>query len=102
MSHIGYYINLDRSADRRAAMEAQLAGLDPPAPYHRFAGVDGNPHRFANPHGLNNAQIGTIASHFFLLQAQRDAPEHLHVIEDDAVLARRIVAFLEQVIASGM
>jgi hypothetical protein len=31
MPYQGYFINLDRSPERRAVMEAQLAGLDPPA-----------------------------------------------------------------------
>jgi GR25 family glycosyltransferase involved in LPS biosynthesis len=100
-THTGYYINLDRSPERRVFMEAQLARLNPAAPYHRFAAADGNPNGFPNP-ALNDAQIGCFTSHYLLLRQHLDGAGHLHVIEDDAVLASGTVRFVEQVIASGM
>ena len=101
MPHIGYYINLDRSHDRRAAIEGRLRNLEPPAAYQRFPAAAGNTSGFPNPR-LNDAQIGCFTSHYLLLQRHRDGADHLHIIEDDVVLACRTVQFVEQVIASGM
>ena len=100
MAYLGYYINLDRSPDRRAAMEAQLATLDPPATYSRFPAVDGNPHGIVSD-TLTDADIGCLTSHYLLLHAHRDGAAHLHVIEDDAVLARRTPRLIDRIIESG-
>jgi len=100
VAYLGYYINLDRSPDRRAAMEAQLARLDPPTPYQRFPALDGNPRGIVSG-TLTDAEIGCLTSHYLLLHAHRDGAAHLHVIEDDAVLARRTPRFIEQIIHDG-
>jgi GR25 family glycosyltransferase involved in LPS biosynthesis len=100
VAYLGYYINLDRSADRRAAMETQLARLDPPARYQRFPAVDGNPRGIVSD-TLTDADIGCLTSHYLLLHAHRNGDRHLHVIEDDAVLASRATHFVEQIIESG-
>jgi len=101
MAYIGHYINLDRSPERRAAMEAQLARLDPAVRYRRFPAVDGNPHGFANSR-LTEAELGCLVSHYLLLQMHLDGASHLHIVEDDVVFARRTALFLDQVIGSGM
>jgi hypothetical protein len=102
VSHVGYYINLDRSPDRRAAMEARLRLLDPPAPYQRFAGIDGNAFQYPNPELLTDTQIGCFTSHHQVLLSHADRSEPLHILEDDAVLAHRAVSFVDQIIESGM
>ncbi len=99
--YTGHYINLDRGIDRRAAMETQLARLDPPARYRRFAAVDGNPYNLRTKK-LTDGQIGCYYSHMLLLQSHRDGATHRHVVKDDALMAKRIAAFLEKIIASGM
>src|SRR4051812_11982309 len=101
MPYTGYYINLDRSRERFAAMEAQLRSRVPAASYRRFPAVDGNPHGFPS-NGLTERQIGCLCSHALLLEQHRDLGHHLHVIEDDAVLATRTVSFIEDVLASGL
>lgn len=101
MAYRGYYINLDRSHERRAAMEAQLARLGLAQRYQRFAAVDGQ--QAGDISGVLTAnELGCFTSHYNLLQQHRDATEHLHIIEDDAVLAKRIAWFMEWVINSGM
>jgi GR25 family glycosyltransferase involved in LPS biosynthesis len=99
MAHIGHYINLDRASDRRAAMETQLAGLDPPARYRRFPAMEGNPLGYSSAM-LSDNEIGCVFSHWLLLQMHLDGANH--IVEDDAVLAKRSVQFIEQVIASGL
>jgi GR25 family glycosyltransferase involved in LPS biosynthesis len=100
VSYIGYYINLDRDADRRAAMEAQLTALGPEARYRRFPAVDGNPFGVATS-TLTDGELGCFLSHYLLLQMHLDGAAHLHVIEDDTILASRAPYFLRQAIASG-
>ena len=101
MPYVGRYINLDRSPERRAEMEAQFARLDPVARYGRFPAVDGNPYGLTG-HGLTDGELGCLMSHYRLLQMHQDSATHLHIIEDDIVMARRTVSFVEQVVSSGM
>jgi GR25 family glycosyltransferase involved in LPS biosynthesis len=101
MPYIGHYINLDRSPERRAAMEAQLARMNPPGRYQRFPAVDGKPHGFPGSE-LTSVQTGCLTSHYLVLQMHLDQTHHLHIIEDDAVLAHRTVRLVEQIISSGM
>jgi GR25 family glycosyltransferase involved in LPS biosynthesis len=99
-SYAGYFINLDRSADRRAAMEAQLSALDPVAAYRRFPGVDGNAYGF-RARGLTDGQIGCLSSHYMLPRMHADGATHLHVIEDDIVMAKHTAFFLDHIVRSG-
>jgi GR25 family glycosyltransferase involved in LPS biosynthesis len=86
MRYVGHCINLDRSPDRRAAMKAQLARLNPAGRYHRFLAVDGNPLGIPSP-DLAPMQTGCFTSHYLLLQMHLDQADHLHIVEEDAVLA---------------
>ena len=101
MAYVGYFINLDRATDRRATIEAHLAGLDPPVRYRRFSAVEGNAFGVASG-TLSDGELGCFYSHYMVLQMHRDGATHLHVIEDDSILARHAPFFLEQVIQSGM
>lgn len=94
MPYRGAYINLDRSTKRRDAMEAQLYRLG--LHYEQFQAVDG----YAledNPSG----ERGALLSHQRLL-ALCDHREHLHVLEDDAVLARRAGSVVQWAIDTGL
>jgi GR25 family glycosyltransferase involved in LPS biosynthesis len=101
MAYLGYYINLDRSPDRRAAMDAQLAALGLTDRYQRFAAVDGTPPGLASP-VLTASELGCFASHHQLLQGHLGGAAHLHIIEDDIMLAGRTAAFIDGVIAAGL
>ena len=97
----GHYINLDRNPERRAAIEEQFALLDPRHHYARFPAVDGNLCDVDAP-GLSAGEIGCLLSHYMLLESRTDGAAHLHVVEDDVVLTKRAVLFLEQVIGAGI
>jgi GR25 family glycosyltransferase involved in LPS biosynthesis len=99
--YAGYYINLERSTERRAAMAAQLGRLDPAGRYERFPAVDGNPDGLACS-GISDGEFGCLLSHYMLLASQVDRGVDLHVLEDDAVITKRTALFLEQVIGSGL
>jgi len=101
MAYVGYYINLDRSADRRAVMDAQLARLGLLERYRRFAAVDGDMLGVTNPK-LTTGELGCFTSHYRLLQQNRDSAVHLHVIEDDVVLAGCAAQVVEQIATSAM
>ncbi|MET0183157.1 MAG: glycosyltransferase family 25 protein [Caulobacterales bacterium] len=80
----GLYINMDRSADRRAAMEAQLQREGLSAHYERFPGIDGStlpPSQLLRP-----GEVGCLNSHLGALRRGAELSAHLHVLEDDAVL----------------
>jgi GR25 family glycosyltransferase involved in LPS biosynthesis len=101
MPYVGWYINLDRSPERRAQMEAQLARLDPVARYTRFPAVDGNAYGLTG-HTLTDNELGCLMSHHRLLQMHQDSASHLHIVEDDIIMARRTVSFVEQIVGSGL
>jgi GR25 family glycosyltransferase involved in LPS biosynthesis len=101
MAYLGYYINLDRSPDRRTMMDAQLVRLGLSERYQRFAAVDGNPPGVTSP-TLTASELGCFASHQQLLQRHVDGAAHLHIIEDDIVLAKRTGSFIDGVITAGL
>jgi GR25 family glycosyltransferase involved in LPS biosynthesis len=94
----GVFINLDRAAERRAAMERQLAQIGLPYPVARFAGVDGR-QQAGCPEGLLPGQYGCWLSHLRTIERSLRSDRHLHVIEDDALLSRKL-AELPQTLAA--
>jgi GR25 family glycosyltransferase involved in LPS biosynthesis len=99
MSYVGYYINLDCSIDRRTAMEAQLARLGLTDQYRRFSAADGRLCRSAVA-SLTSGELGCFISHYELLCRNLDSAAHLHVLEDDVVLASCTPRLLEQITGS--
>lgn len=93
----GVFINLDRAPERRAALEAALGAAAPPYPFTRFAAVDGQA-RPGRPPALGTGQYGCWLSHLAVLEQSLSAPEHLHVLEDDAVVSGAI-ALVPQLIS---
>jgi len=82
----GFYINLDRSTDRRSDMEGQFDRYDLGALYERFPAADGNALGLPNP-TLSDAEIGCFTSHYLLLKECLGKATHIHVLEDDVVLS---------------
>jgi hypothetical protein len=90
----GAYINLDRDTARRAAIEAQLAGLGLPYVVERLPGIDGAK-AGGLPAGLRPGQFGCWLSHLAALERSLGSDRHLHVIEDDALISRKLRALPE-------
>ena len=86
MPYRGFYINLDRRADLRADIEAELARHNLLPRYERFPAIDGNALNLANPH-LKAGEMGCFSSHARLLEASVEEERHLHLIEDDILFA---------------
>jgi hypothetical protein len=101
MAYTGYYINLDRSADRRAAMDAQLARLGLTERYRRFAAAGGEALGVTSAK-LTAGELGCFTSHYQVLQQNRDSATHLHIIEDDVVLAGCAARVVDQITTSAM
>jgi GR25 family glycosyltransferase involved in LPS biosynthesis len=100
MSYTGFYINLDRSRERRAQIEAQLAQHKLKHLYARFKAADGNALDLPNPH-LKNGEMGCFTSHYLLLKKQLEAPKHLHVIEDDVIFSSQAENVIRATVDNG-
>jgi len=95
----GFYINLDRSLDRRARMEDQLRQFGLTDLYERFPAIDG---RSLKPSGspLKPGEIGVFLSHYEVLKRSRALGKCIHVVEDDVLLTRHVRPVLEEAIAA--
>ena len=98
--YTGTYINLDRSADRRAQIDAELATFGLQHLYRRFPAADGNVLTYPNPR-LSEGEIGCFSSHLLLLRQNLAAETHIHVVEDDAMFSRFTAQMIKFVVASG-
>lgn len=94
----GVFINLDRAPERRAAMEKQLSDIRLPYPIERFAGIDGS-RQPGRPENLRPGQYGCWLSHLGALERSVPNRHHLHVMEDDALLSRKLAVLPEAVAA---
>jgi hypothetical protein len=100
VSYTGIYINLDRSIERRAAMEAELARHGLGDRYRRFPAADGN--ILGLPTSLTDSEMGCFTSHYLVVRDNRDCPTHLHVVEDDAMFSRLTDRMIRHVVSSNL
>lgn len=97
MSLRGLYINLDRSPERRAFIEAQIGRLAPRWPYQRLVGIDGA--ALPDREGVRNkAELGCYLSHLGAIANAAQSGVWTHVLEDDAILSREAASFMEAVV----
>ena len=97
----GYYINLDRSTERRRTIESQLDRLGLGGTYGRFPAIDGNPLGARGAH-LKAGEIGCLVSHHALLKRVASLEQWTHVVEDDVVLSTVTFPTLTDVARRGM
>jgi GR25 family glycosyltransferase involved in LPS biosynthesis len=97
----GLYINLDRSTERRAAIERQLDRYGLAPFYARFPAIDGL--------GLNSprstikaGETGCFQSHYRALLSARPRGRFVHIIEDDALLSEHVRPVIDQAIATNL
>ena len=93
----GYYINLDRSIDRRNRMQRHIDEQGLTAFYQRYAAVDGAK---CNPNGrdLNSGELGLWETWISLLEKEKlpTGYEYLHIMEDDCILSKEFKEFCQQ------
>jgi GR25 family glycosyltransferase involved in LPS biosynthesis len=100
MIYAGRYINMDRSLDRRQALEAQFAAYGCADRYVRFSGVDGQRlDRSRSP--LTAGECGCFESHYRCIKESMGEDIHLHILEDDVVFGPRTIPYLDQAIGDG-
>ncbi len=98
-SYHGLYINLDRSTERRAALEARLSGLGLAGRYARLPGIDGASLNLpAGP--LRPGEVGAFHSHTRSLERARGFGTAVHILEDDAILCEHTAPVIEDAIAA--
>ena len=101
MPYQGFYLNLDRSVERRKHLEGQLAAYGLLGQYTRFPACDGNVLKVKAP-GVSLGNVGCFSSHYLLLKAHLHTPTHLHLVEDDVVLSPFVASFIETMAARGV
>lgn len=89
----GYYINLDRSPERRSAMDAQLLQLDMPW-VRRLAAVDGATLVPGPTCGISAGELACFASHAQAIAAPSAGGFRL-VLEDDVQIAQDLPAIVQ-------
>jgi GR25 family glycosyltransferase involved in LPS biosynthesis len=97
MPYAGFYINLDRSPQRRKEIETQLEHLNLLPHYLRFPAADGNILNLENA-AIRASEIGCFTSHYLLLEKNLKQTNHLHVIEDDVIFSQAAHPTLEMLI----
>jgi GR25 family glycosyltransferase involved in LPS biosynthesis len=96
----GYYINLDRSSERRERMEAEFARYGLTDRYSRFPAVDGTTVLRSSP--LQPGEVGAFRSHLNLLKLVSSKERCAHVLEDDVVLCDLTRPTIDTVVARGV
>src|SRR5262245_1947005 len=97
----GLYINLERSTERRTAIERQLDifGLAPF--YARFPAIDGT--TLNSPRStIKPGENGCFQSHYRALMSVRTRGKCLHMLEDDALLSPYVRPVIEEAIAQNL
>jgi hypothetical protein len=100
MSLLGSYINLDRCPERRTECEAELARLGLQDVYKRFTAADGNLLEFP-VRNLNTGEMGCFTSHYQVVKQHCGQDKHLHILEDDFLLASCTYDTLQRIIVTG-
>jgi GR25 family glycosyltransferase involved in LPS biosynthesis len=99
MNYTGFYINLDRSTQRKEEMVDQLEQLQLSSQYSRFPAADGNVLN-CKESSLRKGEIGCFTSHYLLLENNLFHQQHLHIIEDDIILSRSTAPTLRMLLDS--
>lgn len=97
----GYFINLERSQDRRASIEAALVRAGIADRYRRFQAVDGLLAGSQKAENMLPGAFGCLLSHTSLMSLLHPRDRFLHVLEDDATLSRFFVPVMQDLFASG-
>jgi len=97
----GFYINLDRSPERRRTLEAHIAELGLKDHYARFAAVDGKTVDLS-PHALKPGEVGVFLSHYKALEQAKGAGKCVHIVEDDVILSKHVRPVIEGAVANNL
>ena len=93
----GYYIGFGRAQARRRSIEAELSKAGLAAFYTPIEAIEGAT-LHAGKTGLTSAELGALRSHHMLVKADHPGGLFIHVLEDNAILARSFRPVIEQFI----
>ncbi len=92
----GFYINLEQNEKRRRFLERHLDDIGAISRYRRFQAVDGR-HVCSNfPTKLDPGSLGLWLTHENIIETHASTGKHLHILEDDSLLAKNAVSLFEQ------
>lgn len=94
----GYFLNLQRNEQRRNALLKNLADIGASARYQRYEAVDGRVASADHATKLDPGNLGLWLSHERLLKSS-PPDQHIHILEDDAILSKRAVEVLDGLLA---
>jgi GR25 family glycosyltransferase involved in LPS biosynthesis len=94
----GYFINFDRSAERRATMEKQLGEAGMSSFYAPFGELDGP---LVSASNLSQKESNRFRSHHAVLAGAAADAAFIHVVEDNVVFSRHLPTALAASIARG-
>src|SRR5262245_21696839 len=95
----GFYLNLQRNETRRSALMQHLERIGASSRYTRFEAVDGREMVSSYQTQLVPGKLGLWLTHEKLTTVHGDSPPaHIHIIEDDTVLAKSAVRAIERVL----
>lgn len=96
----GIFLNLKRNEQRRADIERHLQEINATSRYERLESVDGLEVALQYATPLDPGNLGLWLSHEKLCrEASRTPDEHVHLLEDDALLAGNFVGVLDNMLA---
>jgi GR25 family glycosyltransferase involved in LPS biosynthesis len=90
----GFYINLDKSIDRRIFIEHQLRQCNVLDIYNRFSAIDGKD--IINNSTLMDCELACKQSHINILFENKNSDKHIHIIEDDIRISQQHNDLLNQ------
>ena len=101
MEYLGFYINLERSPQRKADIVRQLEQLELLSQYSHFPAADGNALHLERC-SIRSGEIGCFTSHYLLLEKNLNQTHHLHVMEDHVILSRATKPILHMLLNSKL
>lgn len=94
----GFYLNLDKNPARAAQMARQLREVGLADKYQRLPAVDGYALGAEYVTKLDRGNLGLWLSHEKLLAANESSSDHLHILEDDALLPADAAVFFKRLV----
>jgi GR25 family glycosyltransferase involved in LPS biosynthesis len=99
---LGYFINLDRTAGRRASLERQLREFGIEHRYQRFPAVDGRRIIAGRSTTCAPGEVGIFRSHMDALETALGSDKAVHLMEDDIVLSDLMVPAVDAALHRGV
>jgi GR25 family glycosyltransferase involved in LPS biosynthesis len=98
----GVYINLERSKERQAYIDAQLRNLKLQEHYQRFAAIDGRKLQHYSSSHLARDEVAVLMSHVEALQSLIQYRKCGHILEDDTELTSYVAPVMTNLIETGI